>query len=116
MTQKRKPRKQKAIRTRKVRKPRECSDAPGAWPVQDLKNRLSEALRRLQTHGHQYVTKHGEPIAVLMSVEQFQETRPRRSFLEATIEFRKKFGGIDLKIRRDKSAKANRRTKIDFGL
>ncbi|GAA4542982.1 type II toxin-antitoxin system prevent-host-death family antitoxin [Amycolatopsis samaneae] len=42
------------------------------WQVQDAKQRLSELLRRAE-EGPQFVTKHGEEVAVVIDVRFFRE-------------------------------------------
>jgi prevent-host-death family protein len=42
------------------------------WQVQEVKQRLSEVLRAAETHGVQYVTRHGKEVAVVMSVEEYR--------------------------------------------
>jgi prevent-host-death family protein len=44
-------------------------------PLADVKNRLSEVVDRLQReHGRVVITKHGHPAAVVISVEDLEET------------------------------------------
>ncbi len=42
------------------------------WQVQEAKQRFSELLRRAVGEGPQVVTRHGEPIAVLISAEEYR--------------------------------------------
>ena len=86
-----------------------------AWPIQDLKNNLSAALREAATTGHQFVTKHGEPIAVLMTVEDYRALQARQSIRDGADAFRREFGGVDLAIERDRSAASNHLREVDFG-
>lgn len=39
------------------------------WPLQDAKNRLSELLEAVLKNGAQTITRHGKPIAVVVSAE-----------------------------------------------
>lgn len=43
-----------------------------SWQVQDAKQRFSELLRRAVRDGPQVVTRHGEEIAVVLSVEAYR--------------------------------------------
>jgi antitoxin YefM len=44
-------------------------------PLADVKNRLSEVVDRLEReHGRVVITKHGRPAAVVISVEDLEET------------------------------------------
>lgn len=45
------------------------------WQVQEAKQRFSEVLRRARADGPQLVTKHGEQIAVVLSIEEFHRLR-----------------------------------------
>ena len=46
-----------------------------AWQVQDAKARFSELLRASLENGPQTVTRRGVPLAVLVSVEQWNALR-----------------------------------------
>ncbi len=39
------------------------------WQVQEAKNRLSELLDRAATEGPQVITRHGKPVAKVVSLE-----------------------------------------------
>ena len=54
------------------------------WATQDAKNRFSEVVRRAKTEGPQFVTKHGETEAVVISFEEYQNKykKPSRTLLE----------------------------------
>nr|WP_106537498.1 type II toxin-antitoxin system prevent-host-death family antitoxin [Haloactinopolyspora alba] len=43
------------------------------WPVQDAKQRFSELLRQATDEGPQFVTRHGEEVAVVVDVAYFRE-------------------------------------------
>jgi antitoxin Phd len=47
----------------------------GAWQIQDAKARFSELLRASVEDGPQTVTRRGVPLAVLVSVEQWNALR-----------------------------------------
>lgn len=42
------------------------------WQVQEAKQQFSEVLRKSQTEGAQIVTRHGEEIAVVISIEEYR--------------------------------------------
>lgn len=41
------------------------------WQVQQVKQRLSEVLRAAESGGPQFVTRHGEDVAVVISIGDF---------------------------------------------
>jgi prevent-host-death family protein len=43
-----------------------------AWQVQEAKQRFSELLRAAQLDGPQFVTKHGQEVAVLIDVVEYR--------------------------------------------
>ncbi len=74
-----------------------------AWQVQEAKQRFSEVIRRARADGPQIVTKHGEDVAVVLSIEEFERLsggRERKDFKE----FLRSAPDFDLlDIRRDRS-------------
>jgi antitoxin Phd len=42
------------------------------WQLQEAKQRFSELLRHARAHGPQVVTKHGEEVAVVVSIEDYR--------------------------------------------
>ena len=40
------------------------------WQLQEAKQRFSELVRQARAHGPQVVTRHGEEVAVVVSVEE----------------------------------------------
>lgn len=44
------------------------------WQVQEAKQRLSELLRAVGAGEPQVITRHGEPIAVVVDIEEFRAT------------------------------------------
>jgi prevent-host-death family protein len=42
------------------------------WQLQEAKQRFSELIRRARAHGPQVVTKHGEEVAVVVSIEEYR--------------------------------------------
>jgi prevent-host-death family protein len=41
------------------------------WQIQEAKQRFSELIRSVQADGPQFVTKHGEEIAVVIDIEEY---------------------------------------------
>ncbi|MBS2961614.1 type II toxin-antitoxin system Phd/YefM family antitoxin [Actinocrinis puniceicyclus] len=54
------------------------------WQIQEAKQRFSELIRSVQADGPQFVTKHGEEIAVVIDIEEYNRLHhargPRRTF------------------------------------
>ena len=42
------------------------------WQLQEAKQRFSELVRHARAHGPQVVTKHGEEVAVVVSIEEYR--------------------------------------------
>jgi prevent-host-death family protein len=42
------------------------------WQLQEAKQRFSELVRRARAHGPQVVTRHGEEVAVVVSIEEYR--------------------------------------------
>lgn len=55
------------------------SSVPKAWQIQEAKARFSELLRASLEDGPQTVTRRGVPLAVLVSVEQWNALRRNAS-------------------------------------
>ena len=43
------------------------------WQLQEAKNRFSELVERAVTSGAQVITKHGRPVAVLISTDEYEK-------------------------------------------
>ncbi len=70
------------------------------WPLQDAKNQFSQVVELAQKHGPQTVTRHGQPVAVVVSADQFKTmAQPAESVLEFFAPLRR--SGIRLARRRD---------------
>lgn len=52
------------------------------WPLQDAKNRLSELLETVLKSGAQTITRHGKPIAVVVSAETYARLQPREKLVD----------------------------------
>jgi prevent-host-death family protein len=56
---------------------------PRSWQIQEAKARFSELVNEATKSGYQTITKNGEPIAVIMSKEEFETLlAPRDTLLE----------------------------------
>ena len=42
------------------------------WQVQEAKQKFSELLRKVHSDGPQFVTRHGEEVAVVIDIEEFR--------------------------------------------
>ena len=70
------------------------------WPLQDAKNRFSRVVELARTRGPQTVTRHGQPVVVVVSAEEFKTlARPKESVLEFFAPLQN--SGLRLERRRD---------------
>ncbi|WP_202875746.1 type II toxin-antitoxin system Phd/YefM family antitoxin [Kribbella speibonae] len=44
----------------------------GQWQLQEAKQHFSELIRAVQTRGPQFVTKHGEQVAVVLDIVDYR--------------------------------------------
>ena len=54
------------------------------WQLQEAKNRLSEVVDRAVTKGAQVITKHGRPVVVVISAQEYENlthARPREKLV-----------------------------------
>lgn len=52
------------------------------WQLQDAKSRLSELVQSAQDRGAQTITRHGKPVAVVLSAAAYSELQPRRKIVD----------------------------------
>jgi prevent-host-death family protein len=52
-----------------------------AWPVATAKARLSEVIDQVLSQGPQTITRNGRPVAVLVSVEEWERKTKRKGNL-----------------------------------
>ena len=45
------------------------------WQLQDAKQRFSELIRSVEAGGPQFVTRHGEEVAVVISIADYRHLR-----------------------------------------
>ena len=54
------------------------------WQLQEAKNKFSRVVKQAQQGHPQYITVHGKPTAVVVSIEDYQKlNRPKNSLSEA---------------------------------
>jgi antitoxin Phd len=74
----------------------------GVWQLQEAKARLSELIKRAAKEGPQEITVHGEPAAVVISSDDYQQLKhPRGSFVEFMR--RSPLYGLELDLRREQT-------------
>lgn len=47
----------------------------GHWQLQEAKQRFSELIRSVEADGPQFVTRHGEEVAVIVSIAEYRHLR-----------------------------------------
>ena len=52
------------------------------WSLQDAKNELSELLDTVLKHGAQTITRHGRPVAVVVSAEAYAHLHPAEKLVD----------------------------------
>jgi prevent-host-death family protein len=78
------------------------------WQLQEAKQRFSELIRSVEADGPQFVTRHGEEVAVVVSIAEYRHLREGgRDFKE----FLQSGPDVNLEVRR--SALPARR--VDLG-
>jgi antitoxin Phd len=71
-----------------------------AWPLQVAKNQFARVVELAREKGSQTITRHGEPVAVIVSANEFRSlSRPRESVVDFFAPLRN--SGIRLSRRRD---------------
>jgi antitoxin Phd len=63
------------------------------WAVQDAKNQLSQVIDLARTEGPQTITRHGQPVVIVVAVEEFKKLQPPT---ETPLEFLSRFKGAGL--------------------
>jgi antitoxin Phd len=70
------------------------------WPLQDAKNQFSQVVELARKRGPQTVTRHGQPVVVIVSADEFKTlAQPAETVLEFFAPLRQ--SGIRLARRRD---------------
>lgn len=52
------------------------------WPLQDAKNKLSELIDTVLRQGAQTITRHGKPVAVVVSAEAYARLQPAETLVD----------------------------------
>ena len=52
------------------------------WQLQEAKGRFSELVDDAARAGAQTITRHGRPVAVVVSAEDFAQLQPRRKIVD----------------------------------
>ncbi|HEV8562218.1 MAG TPA: type II toxin-antitoxin system Phd/YefM family antitoxin [Actinophytocola sp.] len=56
------------------------------WQVQEAKQRFSELLRAVEREGPQFITRHGEVIAVIVPIEEYRRlTQPKKTLADVLL-------------------------------
>ena len=71
------------------------------WQVQQAKQQFSELIRRTLDEGPQIVTRHGEEVVVVVSVDEFRRSRMRQADLGDFLLSGPDFNLLDLERRRE---------------
>ena len=80
------------------------------WQLQEAKQRFSELIRSAEADGPQFVTRHGQEVAVIVSIGEYRHLRSADQDFK---EFLQSAPGIGLDIRR--SAGPAPRVEVDEG-
>jgi prevent-host-death family protein len=72
------------------------------WQLQEAKAKLSAIVKHVAEEPAQYISVHGKPIAVLISVKEYENLTTKK---ESFVNFMRHspLVGLDLKLERDKS-------------
>lgn len=71
------------------------------WQLQEAKNRLSEVIERAHTDGPQTIARHGQPRAVLLSIEEYRSITSDKPDFRAWLLGGPKVDDLDLERSRD---------------
>jgi len=78
------------------------------WQVQEAKQRFSELIRSVEADGPQFVTRHGEEVAVVVSIAEYRHLREGGKDFK---EFLQSAPDVDLEVGRS----ALRAPRIELG-
>lgn len=77
------------------------------WQLQEAKQRFSELIRSVEADGPQFVTRHGQEVAVVVSIAEYRHLRDAGQDFK---EFLQSAPAVDLEISR--SARPARRVEV----
>jgi prevent-host-death family protein len=80
------------------------------WQLQEAKQRFSELIRSVEADGPQFVTRHGEEVAVVVSIAEYRQLREGGKDFK---EFLRSAPDVDLEVSR--SASPARRIELGEG-
>ncbi len=67
------------------------------WQVQEAKAKFSQLLNEAMTSGYQTITKNGEPVAYVVSKDEFDRyLQPKKTFIEVFDECPYPFVDLDI--------------------
>jgi prevent-host-death family protein len=69
----------------------------GHWQLQEAKQRFSELIRSVEVDGPQFVTRHGEEVAVVIDIAEYRRLRGGGQDFKA---FLRSAPDVDLEINR----------------
>jgi prevent-host-death family protein len=69
------------------------------WPVQEAKNQLSRVINLARSKGPQTITRHGQPVVVVVEAQAFKKLRAPK---ETPLAFFSRFKGFGLDLTRKK--------------
>jgi len=72
-----------------------------SWQLQEAKNSLSKVVDKALSEGHQIITRHGEPVVVVIAAEEFRKMRGPKTKLSAFLA-RSPLREVSLDLRRRK--------------
>ncbi len=52
------------------------------WQIQEAKAKFSEVVNAAQSEGPQFITRHGQPTAVILSQEEYDRLKPKNSLVD----------------------------------
>lgn len=73
----------------------------GHWQLQEAKQRFSELIRSVEIDGPQFVTRHGEEVAVVIDIAEYRRLRGGGEDFKA---FLRSAPDLDLEVSRSSSA------------
>ena len=79
----------------------------GRWQLQEAKQRFSELIRSVEADGPQVVTRHGEEVAVVISMAEYRHLRHEGEDFKAFLQ-----SGPDLDLEIDRSVLPARRVSL----
>jgi prevent-host-death family protein len=82
----------------------------GRWQLQEAKQRFSELIRSVEADGPQVVTRHGEEVAVVISMAEYRHLRNEGEDFKAFLQ-----SAPDLDLEIDRSVLPARRVSLGDG-